>query len=60
MSPFIPGNKILFNKENDNNPENVDTSLYEKYDMLHTSTDDFTGETNDKKKMMMTNTRRKP
>ena len=42
LSPFIPGNKILLNKDNYDNPETKDTSLYEKDDMSHTSPDDFT------------------
>ena len=37
LSPFLPGNKILLNKENDNNPETTDTSRSEKDDMSHTS-----------------------
>ena len=48
LSPFLPGNKRLLNKDNDDNPETTDTSLSEKYDMSHTSTDDFTGKTDDK------------
>ena len=39
MSPFLPGNKILLNKENDHNHENTDTSRSEKDDMSHTSRD---------------------
>ena len=50
LSPFLPENKRLLNEDNDNHPETADTSLYEKYDMSHTSPDDFTGKTNDKKK----------
>ena len=42
MSPFLPENKRLLNKDNDDNPETKDTSLYEKYDMSHTSPDNFT------------------
>ena len=34
---FLPGNKILLNEENDDNPETIDTSKSEKYDMSHTS-----------------------
>ena len=30
LPPFIPGNKILLNEENDDNPETTDTSQYEK------------------------------
>ena len=41
MSSFLPGNKILLNEENDNNPETTDTSISQKYDMSHTSQDDF-------------------
>ena len=42
FSPFLPVNKILLNGDNDNNPETTDNSLSEKYDMSHTSPDDFT------------------
>ena len=27
LSPFLPGNKILLNEENDDNPETTDTTL---------------------------------
>ena len=27
LYPFLPGNKILLNDENDNNPETIDTSV---------------------------------
>ena len=60
MSPFLPGNKRPINKDKDHNPETIDNSLYEKYDMSHTSPDDFTEKRKTKKiLMMMTNTRRK-
>ena len=49
LSPFIPGNKISLKEDNDDNPEITVTSLYGKDDMSHTSKDDFTGKTNDKK-----------
>ena len=42
MSPFLPGNKILLNEDNGDNPENTDTSLSGQDDILHTSKDDFT------------------
>ena len=42
MSPFITENKILLNKDNDDNPETIDTSISGKDDMSHTSPDDFT------------------
>ena len=42
LSTFIPGNKILLKKYNDDNPETKDTSLSGKDDMSHTSKDDFT------------------
>ena len=42
MSPVLPGNKRLLNEDNDDNPETTDASVYEKYDMSHTSPDDFT------------------
>ena len=37
LSPFLPGNKILLNADNDDNPETTDTSLPGKYDISHTS-----------------------
>ena len=49
LSPFLPVNKILLNKENDHNPETTDTSLSEKYDMSHTSSDDFITKAKDTK-----------
>ena len=49
MSPFLPVNKILLNEDNDDNPKTTDTSLSGKYDMSHTSRDNFTEKTNDKK-----------
>ena len=49
MSPFLLGNKILSNEENDDNPETTDTSLSGKDDISHTSRDDFTEKTKDKK-----------
>ena len=33
---FLPGYKRLLNEENDDNPENTDTSQYEKGYMSHT------------------------
>ena len=60
LSPFIPGNKRLLNKDTDNKPETTDTSLSEKDDMSHTSPDEFTKNSMTKKlQIMMTNTRRK-
>ena len=41
MSPFLPGNKRILNKDNDDNPETTDTSLSGKDDMSHTSKNDF-------------------
>ena len=49
MSPFLPGNKILLKEENDHNPETTDTSRSEKYDMSHTSQDDFIEKAKDTK-----------
>ena len=49
MSPFIPGNKILLNDENDQNPETTDTSRSEKYNISHTSRYDFIEKAKDKK-----------
>ena len=40
VPPFLPGNKSLRNKENDDNPEATDTSHTEKYDTSHTNQDD--------------------
>ena len=59
LSPFLTRNKRLLNEENYSNTETIDTSLSEKYDMSHTSTDDLTGKNTKKIQMMMTNTRRK-
>ena len=42
LSPFLPRNKRLLNEDNDDNPETTDTSLSIKYDISHTSPDDFT------------------
>ena len=44
LSPIITGNKRLLNEDNDDNPKTTDTSLSEKDDMSHTSTDDFNEE----------------
>ena len=41
MFLFLPGNKILLNEENNHNPEPTDTSQSEKYDMSHTTRDDY-------------------
>ena len=49
LSPFLPGNKILLNEINDNNPETTDTSQSEKYDMSHTSPDDSIAKAKDTK-----------
>ena len=43
MSPFLPVNKILLNRDNDDNPETTDTSLSGKDDMSQSSKDNFTG-----------------
>ena len=37
---FLPGNKILLNKENDDNPETTDTSQSDNNDASHTNQDD--------------------
>ena len=42
LSPCLPENKRLLNEDNYDDPENTDTSLSEGYDILHTSSDDFT------------------
>ena len=49
LSPFLPGNKILLNKENNHNPETTDTSRSEKDDMSHTCRDDFISKVKDTK-----------
>ena len=49
MSPFIPGNKILLNKENDQNPETTDTLQSEKYDMSYNSLYDSIAKVKDTK-----------
>ena len=49
LSPFIPGNERLLNKDNNYNPETTDTSISEKYYMSHTSPDDFTGRIKDER-----------
>ena len=48
LSLFLPGNKILLNKDNDDNPETTDNSLSGKDDMSHTTPDYFTRKTNEK------------
>ena len=40
VPPFLPGNKSLRNKKNDDNPETTDTSHTEKDDTSHTNQDD--------------------
>ena len=42
VCPFLPGNKILLNEDNDDDPETTDTSLSRKDNMSHTSPDGFT------------------
>ena len=60
LSPFLTGNKILLNKDNDHNNETANTSLSEKDDMSHNSPENSTQKRkNGKILMMMTNTRRK-
>ena len=49
LSPFLPGNERLLNKDNDNNPETTDTSRSKKYDMSHTSWDDCIAKAKDTK-----------
>ena len=43
LSPFLPGNKILLNEDNDDNPETTDNSISGKGDTSYNSPDDFTG-----------------
>ena len=40
VPPFIPGNIILLNEVNDDNPETIDTSQSEKDYTSHNSRDD--------------------
>ena len=40
VSPSSPEFKSLRNKENDDNPKNIDTSRTDKYDMSRTNRDD--------------------
>ena len=47
--PFLPGNKILINEENDDGPETRDTPQSEKYYMSHTSQDDSIAKVKDTK-----------
>ena len=49
LSPFLPGNKRVLNEENDHNPETADTSRSGKYDMSHTSRNDFIAKAKDTK-----------
>ena len=49
LSPFFPGNRKLLNEDNYDNPETTDTSLSGKDELSHTSPDDFTEKTKDKK-----------
>ena len=46
---FLPGNKILLDEENDDNPETTDTPLSEKDDTSHTSQDDYIAKVKDTK-----------
>ena len=41
--------KKILNEDNDNNPETTDTSQSKKYDMPHTSRDDYIVKVKDKK-----------
>ena len=59
VHPFIPGNKRSRNEENDDNPENTDTSQSKKYDTSHTSRDDSFAKAKGKTILtMMTNKKR--
>ena len=58
--PILPGNEILLNEDNDDNPETTDTSLTGKYDISQIGPDNFTEKQITKKlQIMMKNTRRK-
>ena len=46
---FLPGYKRLLNEENDDNPENTDTSQYEKGYMSHTRWYDYIAKVKDTK-----------
>ena len=49
IPPFIPGNKILLNEENDDNPKTTETTLSEKDNTSHTSQDDSISKQKDTK-----------
>ena len=49
MSPSIPRNKRLLNEENGYNLRTTHTSRSEKYDMEHTSPDDYIEKVKDTK-----------
>ena len=49
LSPFIPGNKRLLNKESDHNPETADTSRSEKDDTSYTGRCDSIAKVKDTK-----------
>ena len=49
VPPFIFGNKILLNEENDDNPETTDTSQSEKDGTSHTSRYDYIEKVKDTK-----------
>ena len=49
VPPFIPGNKSLRNKGNDDNPETIDTSYTEKCYTSHTNLDDYMANVKDMK-----------
>ena len=49
VPPFIPGNKILLNEDDYDNPKNTDTSQSEKDDTSHTSREDSIAKVKDTK-----------
>ena len=59
MSPFLPINKRLLNKDIDDNNETIEILLSGKYDMSHTSPDGFTEKITKILQIMMTKTRGK-
>ena len=49
VTPFLPGNKVLLNERNDDNPETKDTPKYQIYYMSHTRRDAFIAKVKDTK-----------
>ena len=47
VPPYLPGNEILLNEENEDNPETTDTSEYGKDDMSHTNQNNYIAKVKD-------------